>query len=173
MKCGLVKLGGFDLAKDKANAMVGIPYYLAPEILECKPYDTKSDIWSLGVLLYEMMTFRMPFDAKTLPMLLIKIIRGNYSPLSSIYSKDLKEIVSKCLIAEPRKRPSIEELLRMPIIQNRIQKFVDFKPKENFINDNLNKNNNSIKDKNVKEEKEKEKKKKKKKKIKNKEFKNI
>ena len=131
MKSGLVKLGDFGIAKgfkntmDKAKTMVGTPYYLSPEILENKPYDAKSDIWSLGVLLYEMMTFKMPFNASSLPMLSVKIMRGNYTPPPSVYTKDLREIVSKCLMVNPSKRPTIQEILRMPIIQNRIRNFLD------------------------------------------------
>ena len=131
MKSGLVKLGDFGIAKgfektmDKAKTMVGTPYYLSPEIVEGKPYDNKSDILSLGVLLYEMMTFKMPFNANSLPMLSAKIIRGNYTPPPSVYTKDLREIVSKCLTVNPKGRPSISEILRMPIIQNRIKNFLD------------------------------------------------
>ena len=130
MKSGLVKLGDFGIAKtfkntmDKAKTMVGTPYYLSPEIIQGKPYDNKSDIWSLGVLLYEMMTFKMPFEANTLPMLSMKIMRGNYTPPSSMYTKDLREIVSKCLLVDPSRRPSIREILKMPILQNRIKNFL-------------------------------------------------
>ena len=132
MQSGLVKLGDFGIAKnfqntmDKAKTMVGTPYYLSPEILENKPYDAKSDIWSLGVLLYEMMTFKMPFNANSLPMLSVKIMRGNYPPPPAVYTKDLREIVSKCLTVIPSRRPSIQEILRMPIIQNRIRNFYSF-----------------------------------------------
>ena len=131
MKSGLVKLGDFGIAKgfkntmDKAKTMVGTPYYLSPEILAGKPYDNKSDIWSLGVLLYEMMTFKMPFEAQSLPMLSMKIMRGNYTPPSSMYTKDLREIVSKCLMVDQTRRPSIKEILKMPIVQNRIKNFLD------------------------------------------------
>ena len=131
MKNGLVKLGDFGIAKgfqntmDKAKTMVGTPYYLSPEILENKPYDSKSDIWSLGVLLYEMMTFKMPFNANSFPMLSVKILRGNYTPPPAVYTKDLREIVSKCLLVDPKKRPTIQAILRMPIIQNRIKNFLD------------------------------------------------
>ena len=95
MKNGMIKLGGFDIYNILNN--LKIPYYMSPEILVDKPYDSKADIWSLGVLLYEMMAFKMPFNANTLPILSIRLIRGIYTPISSIYSKELREIVSKCL----------------------------------------------------------------------------
>ena len=131
MKSGLVKLGDFGIAKgfqntmDKAKTMVGTPYYLSPEIIENKPYDAKSDIWSLGVLLYEMMTFKMPFNANSLPNLSLKIMRGNYPPPPSLYTRDLREIVIRCLKVNPSGRPRIQEILSMPIIQNRIRNFLD------------------------------------------------
>jgi len=55
-----IRLGDFGIARllnntrDKAKTMVGTPYYLAPELLENKPYSFKGDIWSLGVILYEV-----------------------------------------------------------------------------------------------------------------------
>ena len=127
---GLVKLGDFGIAKgfkntlDKAKTMVGTPYYLSPEIIACKPYDSKSDIWSLGVLLYEMLTFKMPFNASSLPMLSVKIMRGNYTPVPTTYTKDIREIVTKCLNIEPYKRPNVNDILKLPIIKNRILNFL-------------------------------------------------
>lgn len=59
-KRNIVKLGDFGIArvlsntKSIAKTVVGTPYYLSPEIIESSPYSFKSDVWSLGVLLYEM-----------------------------------------------------------------------------------------------------------------------
>ena len=130
MQSGLVKLGDFGIAKglktskDKAKTTVGTPYYLSPEIINNKPYDTKSDIWSLGVLLYQMMTFKMPFNAQSLPLLSIKINRGVYSPPPSVYSAELRDILKKCLTMEPEKRPSINDILQLSIIKDRINNFL-------------------------------------------------
>lgn len=79
MKNGLTKLGDFGIArildhtKAVAKTMVGTPYYISPEIVDNKPYSFKTDIWSLGVILYEMCTLSVPFDANSLPALARKI----------------------------------------------------------------------------------------------------
>ena len=130
-KTKLVKLGDFGISKnlnctwEKAKTMIGTPYYLSPEIVNNKQYTIKSDIWSLGVLLYEMMALKMPFDANSLPMLTLKIIKGNYAPPPQIYTSDLRNLVSQLLSVDPNKRPTADEILKMPIIKNGIKNFLN------------------------------------------------
>lgn len=52
-----------------AVTQVGTPYYLSPEICEDKAYDHKSDVWSLGCILYEMATLKRAFNGQSLPAL--------------------------------------------------------------------------------------------------------
>jgi len=133
MKNGLVKLGGFSEAKvlksstAKVIKRVRNDFYLSPEILFNKPYDIKSDIWALGVLLYELLTFKMPFDPKSvsLPLLCIRLNKGQYDPPSSKYSYEIRDLLKKCLTVEPSKRPSIDDILNLPLIKNRIKNFVN------------------------------------------------
>ena len=133
MKDGRVKLGDFGIAKclnqtiDKAKTYVGTPYYLSPEIINSQPYDFKSDIWSLGVLLYEICALKMPFDASNLPQLYIKIITCKYPPLSNKYSKELHSLVKSMLNETSIKRPTIKQILDVPIIKTRIRQFLDKK----------------------------------------------
>ena len=130
MKSGMVKVGDFGIAKglqstwEKAKTLVGTPYFLSPEIITNKPYDAKSDIWALGVLLYELMTFKMPFNAVSLPLLSIKINRGVYKPPPSTYSSGIKDLLKRCLTVDPDKRPSIDDILNLPLIKNRINNFL-------------------------------------------------
>lgn len=91
-KSGIVKIGDFGIAKvleatfQKAKTVVGTPYYLSPEIVKNESYSFATDIWSLGVLLYELCGLRPPFDAPSLHILSMKIVRGVYTPLSTFYS---------------------------------------------------------------------------------------
>jgi serine/threonine protein kinase len=130
MRSSRIKLGDFGIArvlsstKDNAKTMVGTPYYLSPEIIENKPYSFKSDIWALGVLLYEMCTLRPPFDASSLHFLALKIVRGVYPALPAKYSSELKILVESMLSINPEKRPTIGNILKNPIIRSRISSYL-------------------------------------------------
>jgi len=66
--------------------MVGTPYYISPEIVDNLPYSFKTDIWSLGVILYEMCALKPPFDGRSLPDLAKKITKGQYKRIPSQFS---------------------------------------------------------------------------------------
>ena len=124
-------LGDFGIAKilnstqGFAKTTVGTPYYLSPEIIERKNYSFQSDIWSLGVLLYQLCALKHPFDASNIHSLAIKIASGIYPPIPSHYSRDLKTLVSQMLTVKANKRPSIHQILKMKVIQVRTQNFLN------------------------------------------------
>lgn len=113
MKSGVVKVGDLGIArvlahtKEFAWTMVGTPYYLSPEIVANKPYGFKSDIWSLGVLLYELCALKPPFDGTSLQMLGMRISKGSYTPLASTFSKDLRALVANMLNTDEWKWPTV------------------------------------------------------------------
>lgn len=114
-KDGSLKIGDLGVAKElktnHASTIVGTPYYLSPELCEEKPYNNKSDIWSLGCILYELCTLHHPFDSKTLGGLYLKIIKGQYRPIASLYSDEMSKIIEACLQKECSKRPTIQQIL--------------------------------------------------------------
>ena len=92
-KEGIIKLGDLNFSKVAKKGMLrtqtGTPYYASPEVWKDKPYDNRSDIWSLGCVLYEMLTLNPPFRAQNMNGLYHKVLRGLYEPIPSCYSKDL------------------------------------------------------------------------------------
>lgn len=93
---------------------------MSPEICENKEYSFKADIWSLGVILLEMCLLKPPFDANSLPVLALKISKGEHYPVPKYYSKELKRLVVELLQVDPAKRPTIAEILKNPLIEPRI-----------------------------------------------------
>jgi NIMA (never in mitosis gene a)-related kinase len=79
-----------------------------------EPYGIKSDVWSLGCVIYEMISLKPPFRASNMEGLYKKIIKGNYSPLPNQYSKDLAKVVKAMLMVDPEERPDCGQLLAMP-----------------------------------------------------------
>lgn len=116
-KDNTIKLGDFGIARvlsntrEKAKTMVGTPYYLSPEIIENKPYTFSSDMWSLGVVLYELCTLKPPFNAENLKYLALKIVKGIYNPIPAQYSKDLRKLIEVLLKKDVSSRPTVNEIL--------------------------------------------------------------
>lgn len=116
-KDNTVKLGDFGIARvlnntrDKAKTMVGTPYYLSPEIIENRPYNFASDIWSLGVVLYELCALKPPFNAENLKILALKIIKGIYPAIPTQYSKDLRKLIESLLRKDASQRPTVNDIL--------------------------------------------------------------
>lgn len=86
--------------------MRGNLYLYSPEVWKDQPYDSKSDIWSIGCVLYEMATLRPPFKAENMEGLYNKIIKGKYNKISDKYSIELREIIELLLQVNSDQRPS-------------------------------------------------------------------
>eukprot|EP00929_Paragymnodinium_shiwhaense_P103832 TRINITY_DN67647_c0_g1_i1.p1 TRINITY_DN67647_c0_g1~~TRINITY_DN67647_c0_g1_i1.p1 ORF type:complete len:962 (+),score=156.30 TRINITY_DN67647_c0_g1_i1:125-3010(+) len=117
-----VKLGDFGIAKmvegtmGQAHSTVGTPSYLSPEICKNHPYGMKSDIWSLGIILYELANLRVPFHAGNLPAMALMICTTHPKPLPEGFSAALSELVMALLQKDPTKRPAINVVLQNPYV---------------------------------------------------------
>ena len=127
---GCAKLGDLNVSKVARRGLgytqTGTPYYASPEVWKDKPYDHKSDVWSLGCVLYEMITLRPPFRAKDMEGLFNKVCKGQYSRIPDRFSDDLFKIVQYLLIVNSIQRPSCDQILQHPIILKRIEYFKSF-----------------------------------------------
>jgi serine/threonine-protein kinase len=86
------------------GSIVGTPYAMAPEQVRGEAIDERTDIWSLGVLLYEMATGTQPFKASTTPELLAAVLRDVPAPLPRNVRSELKLVIERCLEKSPDRR---------------------------------------------------------------------
>ena len=127
-----LKLCDFGWSKEinigKRSTFCGTVEYMAPEIIDNENYDFSVDIWSLGILLYEMLFGYSPFRGSSLKDIVINIKEGNliFDNRKNI-SFECKDLIKKLLIHNPEKRLKIKDVLYHPfILKNLEEEFYDF-----------------------------------------------
>ena len=146
-----IKIGDLGVAKvlskgSLAKPVIGSPYYLSPEICEEKPYNDKSDVWALGCILYELCTFKHPFEARSQGALILKILNRKPDPIDSRYSVDLSNLIDLLLDKKSENRPTCEEILKYKVL-NKVKSFdlYEYIKKLDSNKNDLNSYNNNIK----------------------------
>ncbi|CAF0986889.1 unnamed protein product [Rotaria sp. Silwood1] len=143
LKSNNIKIGDFGISRilvgtmDVATTFTGTPYYMSPEVLKHDGYESKSDIWSVGCLLYEMCTWEHAFGGKGLMNVIYKVVEGKAPELPTTYSKELNDVLKKMLIKDPKKRPTATDLLKTPFIVKHRQRTHLDGPLEDTISGNL------------------------------------
>ena len=126
-KEGTAKIGDLNVSKiitkGLGNTQTGTPYYASPEVWNNSPYDLKSDIWSLGCILYEMLTLNPPFQADDFDGLYKKVMSGKYNKINSRYSEDMNELLKLLFKVDPKERPNCDEILKSDLVRKRIEFF--------------------------------------------------
>lgn len=121
-----VKVGDFGLARVMnhdsvfAHTHVGTPYYMSPEQINDQRYNEKSDIWSLGCIIYELAALRPPFKAENHLSLAIKIKAGKFDRIPAGYSEDLWRVIKLMLNTCPDQRIAIDDLIQLPQVNQRL-----------------------------------------------------
>ncbi|KPI82419.1 putative serine/threonine-protein kinase, partial [Leptomonas seymouri] len=126
---GLVKLGDFGFSRQYEDSLsnavgstfCGTPYYLSPELWHRQPYSKKSEMWALGVVLYEVMALKRPFSGKNMDELITNICHGRRADLPPRYSEELCGICNRLLSVDPNMRPTIQELFQEPFIHTNLE----------------------------------------------------
>lgn len=120
-----IKLGDLNVSKVVKNRLVytqtGTPYYASPEVWRDEPYDSKSDIWSLGCVVYEMCNRGPPFNARKMEELYQKVQKGAFERIASAYTDELQNMVSSFLRVSPILRPNCDEILENHFIRMRLK----------------------------------------------------
>ena len=101
--------------KTRAGVLLGTLHYMSPEQVEGKTLDARSDTFSLGIVFYEMLCGRRPFEGDTLPSTLSSVLKDDPPPLQPEIPRELWRIVRKCLVKDPERRYQSSKDVRLDL----------------------------------------------------------
>jgi len=118
-----IKIADFGLSEEfvpgeKLFTFCGTPEYMAPEVFQGHKFDgPKVDVWSLGVMLYEMLTATLPFPGTTWPHIIERVLHGKYY-VPEYISQDCRDLLSKMLVLDPSKRANMDVVMKEPWVNS-------------------------------------------------------
>lgn len=124
---GHVKVGDFGVSRMMSdqtlylNSFYGTPLYLSPELVAGQPYSQTTDVWSLGVVLYELLSLQPPFNGACLQDVISAVLRGQYSPIPRFRPAEFEALVAELLTREPHRRPKTTKLVERLARQGKVR----------------------------------------------------
>lgn len=121
---GMIKITDFgvssavDVPTMTGNTLVGTPWYIAPEMIEGRPYGKSVDIWSLGCTVLELATGRRPYHNLRAHAAMFRMTQDRYPVIPRNLSPKLKDFLRTCWVWKPEERPTPANLRRHPFLQN-------------------------------------------------------
>ncbi|KAA6376120.1 MAG: putative Serine/threonine-protein kinase Nek3, partial [Streblomastix strix] len=152
MADGSARLGDYGIVKDLSimddMTIAGTKLYMAAETWQTQSVDFTSDIYSSGVVLYELITKRHPFDATTEEEMIEKVTNGDVDELPDWLPAQMKELVLKMLGPDPKTRPTTKTILQIEIIKQITQqyeeKLIQKKNREQKLQQQRNEHNATV-----------------------------
>ena len=134
-QCKLGDMNVSKVIKDKVLlTQTGTPYYASPEVWNDEPYSYKSDLWSIGCVIYELCSLRPPFQGKDLDELYINVCKGKVHRINQIYSDDLWEMIKMLLQVDVNKRVNCDLFLKNKLIIRKKNELKQKKRNKNTFN---------------------------------------
>ena len=139
---GRIKIADFGFCKsletnkDLAQTMLGSPIYMAPEVLKGEIYTVRADVWSLGVVLYEMLFGYCPYEESSIARLinLLDEQQLSFSPEVARMTPELEELIRRMLVKDQFKRITWDEIFSYRITPEGISKPSELREKKGFFN---------------------------------------
>ena len=121
-QCKLGDMNVSKVIKEKfLSTQTGTPYYASPEVWNDNPYSYKSDLWSIGCVIYELCALRPPFQGKDLDELYENVCRGEPERINKMYSNDLWDMIKMLLQVDVNKRVDCNKFLNSDLIKRKIE----------------------------------------------------
>ena len=144
----LCKLGDMNVSKVIKEKVLltqtGTPYYASPEVWRDEPYSYKSDLWSIGCVIYELCELHPPFKGKDLDELFEDVCLGKPKRINKIYSNELWTMIMMLLQVDVEKRVDCDMFLKSKLITDKIQEMKNNPNIYNLRGINLGMNSETI-----------------------------
>ena len=143
-QCKLGDMNVSKVIKDKVLlTQTGTPYYASPEVWNDEPYSYKSDLWSIGCVIYEICALHPPFKGKDLDELYANVCKGKVERISQVYSEDLWKMIKMLLQVDVKKRVDCDAFLNSKLIIKKKKELKESYKDFKYIEKNVEKSNNN------------------------------